>query len=174
MSAVLDIQPDDLYQLTMQLPDGSLHVVGSFREALPLASQCDPILLQQQQKQQEQQQWSGAGLLSSDAADHSGLGGISGGSSDGWSSSSSSSSSSSNDVTSSSRSRGGWRWGSRDPAPVPLAAALARAERVADGLVNNGAAFLNRGHIVRLCSMTGGWRVPLKSCVAHPCMPAGK
>jgi hypothetical protein len=181
VSEVWQIMTDGLYQLTMQLPDGTHHVVGSLREALPLASQCDPLLLQQRllqnqeeqeqrQQQQQQQQWSGAGLLSPDAADRIGLGGISGSSSDGWSSSSSSS----NDVTSSnSSSKGGWRWSSKQPALVPLAAALTRAERVADGLVPCGAAFLSRGHVVRLCSMTGGWRVPLKSCVAHPCMPAG-
>lgn len=69
---------------------------------------------------------------------------------------------------SSSSSRG------RGPLPVPLPAALERAEAVAAGLARSHAAFLSRAHVVRLCSMVGGWRVPAKTSEAHPCMPASE
>jgi len=62
----------------------------------------------------------------------------------------------------------------KGPLPLALPAALDRAERVAAGLSAQQAAFLSRGHWVRLSSMVGGWRVPLKSSEAHPCLPASE
>jgi hypothetical protein len=76
--------------------------------------------------------------------------------------------SSSNSSSSSSSSKG------RGPLPLPLSAALDRAEAVATGLARSHEAFLSRAHVVRLCSMVGGWRVPAKTSEVHPCMPASE
>lgn len=63
------------------------------------------------------------------------------------------------------------------PVPLPLPAALQRAERIAYDLSSarmGWSAFLLRGHTVRLCSMVGGWRVPPRSSEVQPCMPASE
>jgi hypothetical protein len=58
--------------------------------------------------------------------------------------------------------------------PLPLPAALARAERLAALLVSQQHAFLGREAAVRLAGMVGGWKVPSKASEQQPVMPASE
>jgi hypothetical protein len=58
--------------------------------------------------------------------------------------------------------------------PLPLAAALVRAQRVAAVLVSQQQAFLSREAAVRLAGMVGGWKVPSKASEQQPAMPASE
>jgi hypothetical protein len=77
-------------------------------------------------------------------------------------------------VTGSTSSSSGSPSSSKGPLPLPLSMAMSSAEQVAAGLVSSHAAFLGRNHVVRLCSMVGGWRVPAKSSESQVCLPASK
>jgi hypothetical protein len=145
IAAALNLDAAALYELLLELPDGSKHPV-----AIPAAAAALIDGFEQQQQQE--------GDVGSAAAAAAG-------------------------GTSSSRAK---------PLPLPLLAALDRAERVAAGLASGAssaataaaaaaasvappsAAFLSRGHVVRLAGMVGGWRVAPKTSEVHPTLPASE
>ncbi|KAF8057681.1 hypothetical protein HT031_006030 [Scenedesmus sp. PABB004] len=67
---------------------------------------------------------------------------------------------------------GGGGGAGRLAAPLPLGAAMDRAERLAGWLVTQQLAFLGREHSMRIAGMVGGWKVPTKATEQHPALPA--
>jgi hypothetical protein len=63
---------------------------------------------------------------------------------------------------------------SRGAKPLPLPAALIKAERLAALLVTQQQAFLSREAAVRLAGMVGGWKVPSLASEQHMAMPASE
>ncbi|KAF6262472.1 hypothetical protein COO60DRAFT_628552 [Scenedesmus sp. NREL 46B-D3] len=117
------LDPSTLYELLLELPDGSMHAVATPSTATALLA---------------------AHTASRTAA-------------------------AAPDASSSSSSSCGSGRGAK---PLPLTAALAKAERLAALLVTQQQAFLSREAAVRLAGMVGGWRVPSKGSEQQMAMPA--
>jgi hypothetical protein len=120
-AAKKQLDPSALYELFLELPDGSMHAVPTSSTATALLAAF------------------GASRTLAAAA--------------GSSSSSSS---------------------SRSAKPLPLPAALIKAERLAALLVTQQQAFLSREAAVRLAGMVGGWKVPSLASEQHMAMPASE
>jgi hypothetical protein len=149
-SSGYDLDPSALYELTIELPDGSRHAITNTGTPLHLIRSFD-AQVQQQQQQPEQQQPEHPAAVGQDPLD--------------------SDSSSSSSSSSSKRALLGYR---KTPSILPLQEALQRAEAIALSLQGHHAAFVQRSHLVRVNSMVGGWRVPPPTSENHPCMPASK